>query len=70
MSNNDQKLDRIQEDITHIKVTLARNTTSLEEHMRRTEILEKKIEPLEKNMYRILGAVALLAVMAEILFRH
>jgi hypothetical protein len=45
-SRIDTKLDKIQEDIGEIKVTLGKNTASLEEHMRRTEALEKRVESL------------------------
>lgn len=75
MSNNDQKLDKIQEDVTDIKVTLARNTASLEEHMRRTALLESKIEPLEthadmvKGAIKLVGIIAALAAIAEVFIR-
>jgi len=38
------KLDKIQEDIVEIKETLARNTTSLEIHMQRTELAEETLK--------------------------
>jgi len=38
------KLDKIQEDIVEIKETLARNTTSLELHIHRTEVAEETLK--------------------------
>lgn len=40
----DQKADDLTKELTEIKVTLERNTISLEEHMLRTELLEQKLE--------------------------
>lgn len=66
MSTNDQKLDKIQEDVTDIKITMARNTASLEEHMRRTSILESKVEPLEAHRQMMVGAIKLIGLAAAI----
>jgi hypothetical protein len=50
MSNPiDRKLDKIQEDVLDIKLTLERNTLSLEEHIRRTTAAEKRIEMLTEQ---------------------
>lgn len=46
----EQKLDRVQQDVNEIKVILARNTTSLEEHMRRTAIAEERIELVQTQV--------------------
>ncbi len=45
----DQRLNKIQEDITKILVVLERNTTNLAEHMRRTTALESVVEILKKD---------------------
>lgn len=39
----------IRKDISDIKVILERNTVSLEDHIRRTEIAESRIEKLEEH---------------------
>lgn len=36
----DAKVDKISDDLIEIKITMARNTDSLTEHMRRTSLLE------------------------------
>lgn len=53
----EEKLDKVAEDIVDIKVTLARNTASLDEHMRRTlateeslDILKSEIKPIEDHV--------------------
>jgi len=42
-------LNKIQEDVTEIKVTLARNTESLEHHIQRTDMLQDMVEPVYKH---------------------
>lgn len=63
---NESKLDKIIEDVTEIKVILARNTTSLEQHMKRTEMLENRVSPLEEHKAMVLGAGALLTALGVI----
>jgi DNA repair ATPase RecN len=46
----EEKLDKVQEDVSEIKVILARNTASLEEHMKRTAIAEERIELVQEQM--------------------
>lgn len=60
------KLDRIMEDITEIKVTMAENTVSLKDHMRRTENIEKRVEPLEKSQAMWAGINKLIVVLGAI----
>lgn len=43
----ESKIDRLGEKMGDISTSVSRNTHSLEEHMRRTELLESKVEPLE-----------------------
>ena len=73
--NREDKIDKIADDIGEIKVTLAVNTESLKEHIKRTNLLEKKVEPLWAT-YKFVGflvAIAFfLAAVAEIIsyFKH
>jgi DNA repair ATPase RecN len=46
----EEKLDKVQEDVNEIKIILARNTASLEEHMKRTAIAEQRIEMVQEHM--------------------
>jgi hypothetical protein len=58
-------LRRLSEDVGDIKVTLARNTESLEEHMRRSEILEADQRALRAEMKPLLVRDAALAQIAK-----
>jgi hypothetical protein len=44
------KLDKIAEDVTEIKITMARNTASLELHMERTNIAEENLKILKTEV--------------------
>jgi hypothetical protein len=59
----DEKLDRILEKISSIDVTLIKQHASLAEHIRRTEILEEKIKPIEVHMTELKGIVKLLKLI-------
>lgn len=79
MSQVENKLDKIQEDIVEIKETLARNTTSLELHMQRTQIAEDRIEFLHQqdsdlkekissHINQVKGAAIAISAIATLLF--
>lgn len=58
---DEQKLDKIKDDVQEIKVTLAkmevtleRNTGSLETHIKRTDLLEQKVELLKTEVLPLL----------------
>lgn len=60
---SEAKIDKILEKIHSIDITMARNTASLEAHMKRTDLLEKKLEPVENHVslinasFKVFGAV-------------
>lgn len=63
-----EPLDKIVEHLGRIDVTLMRNTVTLEEHVKRTNILEDRIKPIEKHVFMLQGALKLiggLAILAE-----
>ncbi len=49
----DKKLDELQEDMTEVKVHLAKYNTLLDIHIRRTEALEYRVEPIEDHIKAI-----------------
>lgn len=53
------KIDNIVDQVGNINVTLAKQHASIEEHIRRTNILEEKLIPIEKKFYEISGIVRL-----------
>lgn len=50
MDRFEKKLDKVQEDIGAIKIIMARNTVSLEEHMKRTALAEQNIQLIQNEM--------------------
>jgi hypothetical protein len=54
------KIDKIHESIKNIEITLAKQHISLEEHMRRTELLEEHIKPIQKHVIAVQGVIAFL----------
>lgn len=73
MAKMEDKIDRILEEITEIKVTVARqditletNTESLKEHMARTAMAEIRIDDLEKHKNMVQGAMWILGVLGAV----
>lgn len=65
----EDKLDIVSDKIASIDKTLAAQHVSLQEHIRRTNILENKLEPVERHVTMINGvlkAIGLLATIATI----
>lgn len=67
------KLDTVAEDITDIKISLAKidvtlekNTESLIVHEKRTSQLESRVVPIEKHVAMLNGALKLLGVLSLI----
>ena len=73
----DEKMDQVQERLGEIDVTLAKNTASLEEHIRRTELAEEAIavikdelKPIQKHVtqvhtvFQVIGFVAVAVSIA------
>lgn len=59
-----EKLEDLDQHLGDIKVTLALNTASLQEHVRRSEMLEARVKPLEEHVVRFSGVIkaALVAI--------
>lgn len=55
MERMEAKLDKIADEVAKIHLTLARNTASLEEHMRRTALLEQQMLSLPQRVLTYLG---------------
>ena len=63
----EEKLDKISEHLSDIDKTLVRNTSSLDEHIRRTNLLEEKMLPVEKHVTQVNGALKLIGVISLLL---
>ena len=70
----ENKIDVVVAHISDIKATLAVNTESLAYHIKRTDLLEKKLEPVEVHVQRVsgvfkfIGLLASVAAIVEVLF--
>ena len=66
MSNEriEGKIDKISEDLTEIKITLATNTASLVEHIRRTNLLEDEIKPIKKHVVQVQGVLRFIGLVS------
>jgi prefoldin subunit 5 len=51
----EEKLDDVNASIKNIDVTLVRQHASLEEHIRRTELLEDKMEHVDRHVTMVRG---------------
>lgn len=70
-----KKLDKIDDRLGSIDVTLAKQAVSLDEHIKRTNLLEKKLEPVERHVMMVngvlkfLGVLAIMATIIEVIAR-
>lgn len=67
MTQMQSTMVQMQSTMSQMQTTLAVNTKSLEEHMRRTELLENRIEPLEKMYWKLIGAATVISVLAGVI---
>jgi hypothetical protein len=68
------KLDKVVDQISEINSTTAKQQVSLDYHIKRTDLLEKKLEPVEahvnliSSLFKIVASIAVLAgIVATIL---
>ncbi len=57
-------VDQIERTLASMDKTLALNTQSLIQHMKRSDLLEQKIEPIERHVEQVRGAGKLLGILA------
>lgn len=62
----ERKIDKIAEHIGNIDVTLAKQEVTLTEHIRRTSLLEKKMEPVEKHVNMVHGVLKAIAALGTV----
>ena len=60
----ENKIDIIADKIASIDTTLAKQSIILDEHVRRTNLLEWKVDPIEKHVHMIQGALKLIGMVA------
>ena len=59
-----KKLDKIDDRIASIDVTLAAQHVTLKEHIRRTELLEADVRPIKDHVTRMQGAIKLITIIS------
>jgi hypothetical protein len=62
----EEKIDRLDERLDSVDKTMIRQNTELTEHIRRTENLENRVDPLEKYVWMALGAIALIGFLGTV----
>ena len=60
------KLDTVNTHLSSIDVTLQGQHIVLDEHIKRTALLEADIAPIKRHVYMIQGAIALITLLATI----
>lgn len=65
MDNNklEDKLDKVIEQQGEMNVTLAKQSVILEEHVKRTNLLELKIAPIEKHVVMVHGVLKFIGIL-------
>jgi uncharacterized coiled-coil protein SlyX len=73
MDETDQKLQRIEDKVDKIDdtlctiaVTIAKQQTSLDEHIRRTNLLEEAVKPLQADNQKVHGALKLIGLVVAV----
>ena len=66
MSENDFQL-KVVERLSSIEAHLGHYNASLDEHMKRTEMLEERFEPIEKHVQEVSGALKFVKFVVWIL---
>jgi hypothetical protein len=62
----ENKIDKIVEDVGSLKMTSIEHHLVLKEHIRRTELLENAVKPLEKHVDMVNGALKLIGILGII----
>jgi hypothetical protein len=62
----DSKLDLLDERLDSVDKTLVKQHEQLKYHIQRTNILESKLEPVEKHVAMVSGAIKLLMIVAAL----
>lgn len=62
----DSKIENVDSRLNEMDKTLVKQELNLAEHMRRTDLLENKLEPVEKHVERMQGALKLVVIIGTI----
>ncbi len=62
----EDKIDTVVERLSSIDITLAKQHVSLDEHIKRTAMLENALEPIKKHVNMVQGALKFITALAAI----
>lgn len=62
----EDKIDKLHENLTEVLVILERNTVNIAEHIRRTNLLEQRVEQVDTHVKNVNGALKLLGVLSTL----
>lgn len=66
MNNDSSLLYEIIDRLSSLETQVKQYNQLLKEHMRRTELLEDRVLPIERKLYKFQGAVALLGIVLTV----
>jgi hypothetical protein len=75
VDKQDTKLDKLQEDVSNVRTNVAINTADLLTHIRRTQLLEEIVLPMQTKWamfeggLKLVGIVAMLAGIVDVILR-
>lgn len=69
--NTDDRLDKIDRRLEDMHTTLVRNTTTVEEHERRSTNLEERVVPLEKQavIFSVVGQIFIALLSSGLVYQ-
>jgi len=70
LSHIRERLDQIADILREHAEILARNTASLELHMKRSDALEKIVDDLVRFRYYLMGAIAIISVAGPLIYKR
>jgi len=71
----ENKLDKVVDNISEINATTAKQQVSLDYHIKRTDLLEKKLEPVEEHValmssvFKIVAGLTLVAGLVQVILQ-
>lgn len=65
--HQEAKLDKALEHIASIDVTLAKQAIILDEHIKRTNLLEAEVKPIKKHVDMVEGAIKLIMLLGVVI---
>lgn len=63
----ESKIEVIQQDISEINKTIAVNTVSLQEHMRRTDAIEKRLDSIPAKALTLITLLSGIAALLKLI---